>query len=101
MSDLLKNMQDKLHKLASQEYIEMKFREMITKSILSQKLDDLKHSIKTDFRKEISSVREEVKVLVTRVSIMESTVEEMKNQISDLERKSEGAHAENARGAIT
>ena len=58
-------MQDKLDKLASQEYIETKFREMITETILSQKLDELKHSIKSDFQKEINNVKEEVKGIVT------------------------------------
>lgn len=87
-------MSDKLDKLASEEYIEKRFKNMITESVLSQKLQELKTDIRREMQMGFKKADEEMENLSTRVSAMEEIIFSLRNKTSDLEVKNEELEAE-------
>jgi len=95
LDDTLKGFANQLSKLASQEYIEAKFKQMVTEDFLSTKLKELEKEVKSEFKKEIDAVHKHVSALQGRVEITEKTVEALRNKVSDMETSIEKVAAEN------
>ena len=89
LKHILKSVSDKLDSLASQEYIESKFKLMITEDLLGKKLKELEKVIKLQVQKELDSIHKEVKVVSDRVKSMEDVIETLRNKVSDLEVKND------------
>ena len=96
----LKHLSDKLSKLASQEYIESKFMQMVTVDLLTTKLKELEKEVKSEFKREIESVYRHVNELKTTVHTIQTTVEEFKNKVSDMESGMEKIESENKKNAM-
>lgn len=85
LNEILQKFSERLNKLASQEYIEIKFKQMITEEILSKKLKELENEVKSEIQKELESVRTEVAELSRKVKTMESIADTLRNNVSDVE----------------
>lgn len=84
----------KLNQLASQEYIEERFKQMISLDVLSQKLKELESELKFQM-KELEKVYSEVNSLRSSVVTLESSVDTLRNNISDMEQSLEKVNYNN------
>jgi exosome complex exonuclease DIS3/RRP44 len=80
---------DKLSTLASKDFIESKFKEIITEKILSKKLKEVQSAIKAEVQKELENVNKRLKEVMDTVKTQEVIIEELRNKVSDLETKTE------------
>lgn len=85
LNEILQGFSEKLNMLASQEYIETKFTQMITEELLSKKLKELENDLKLEIQKELEIVRTEVRDLSKKLRTMESVVDTLRNSVSDIE----------------
>jgi len=95
LEQTLKGFSETLKGLASQEYIESKFKEMVTEEFLSSKLQDLQNEVKTQFKKEIETVYKQVATMKNRIETTEKTVDTLRSKVSDMETAVERISAEN------
>lgn len=95
----MKNVQQKVNCLASQEYLETKFKQMITEDLLNLKLKELENVIKLEVQREIDNVSKEVKAVTDRIMSIESTIKKLRNKVSDLEVKA--GNFEEEKGRLT
>ena len=86
LEETLKGFAEKLGKVASQEYIENKFKKLFTTELLDEKLKTFKKELNEEITKR---VWEEVSGLKNQVSEMQAEVETLKNKVSDLETSKE------------
>jgi chaperonin cofactor prefoldin len=86
---ILRNVSDKLSTLASKDFIESKFKEIITEKILSKKLKEVQSAIKAEVQKELENVNKRLKEVMDTVKTQEVIIEELRNKVSDLETKTE------------
>lgn len=85
LEETMKGFAEKLSKLASQEYIESKFKQVVTEEFLSTKLKDLEKEVKLQIKTEIDNVYKQVKDVKDKVKVIEGTVDTLQNKVSDME----------------
>lgn len=101
LEETLKSFNDKLNKVASQEYIELKFRKLITTEFLNEKLDKFKNEINEEItkriREEVNSISGQISEMRNTVCSVQTDIEKLKNQVSDLEESRERIENQNSR----
>lgn len=75
--------------LASKEYLESKFKEMISETVLHEILNELK------VKKELYQISKEKEAMNARVTGLEATIYERRNKVQDLEVKADTLEPEN------
>lgn len=80
---LAEEINKKLDKLASTEFIEAKFREVITEKVLNEAIGQLKRELFEHVRREVGKIQQLYTEMKSRVAEAEKEVEVMKSQVSD------------------
>ena len=85
IKDLMKTMDERLNKIVSQEFMESKFKQMITTNILQEAIAQLKEDLKEEVRKEVSYITNKVKVLENSIIDLRTETDTIRNEMSDLD----------------
>ncbi|XP_045215208.2 uncharacterized protein LOC123565406 [Mercenaria mercenaria] len=85
IEETLKNVSEKLNKLASQAFIESQLKEMVTEEFLSTKLKELEKEEKCQVKKELENVNKQVNDLKDRVTKAERSMFDLRNTVVDME----------------
>ena len=84
LSKALQAVHEKLDKIASQEYMEGKFKEMLTEELLMEKLSIVKKEIKENIQKEVRTIYGEMEKIKGEMHRIEQSSAEMEGKVFDV-----------------
>ena len=85
LTTILQNLQTKLDRVASQDFIEKQLSKMITEDLISEKLNELKMDINAKIQEEVKSIYKVLENVKDKVEKVETKTLELEGRIFDAE----------------